>query len=164
MFFIPRLFDGFRMTEVPSLIGRTMPEAMGLAEASGLTLKASEAVPTDDQPKGTVLTQDPPADRRTRRGTEIKVTISAGIRPPSVVGKPVDEARVILVRAGWNVAGTETRTDLPGRWPARWSARSPARRSWPRTASRASCCTWAPAIWRPAARSGSKAAPPARPR
>ena len=114
MFFIPRLFDGFRMTDVPALVGRTLPEAMGTAEASGLTVKASESVPTDDQPKGTVLSQDPPPDRRTRRGTEVKVTISAGMRPPNVVGKPVDEARVILVRAGWNVIGTETRSDLPG--------------------------------------------------
>jgi hypothetical protein len=61
-----------------------------------------------------VLSQDPPADRRTRRGTEIKVTISAGIRPPAVLGKPVDEARVMLVRAGWNVTGVEQRSDLPG--------------------------------------------------
>ena len=108
MFFIPRMFDGFRQTDVPSLVGRTMPEAVGL------TVKASESVPTDDQPKGTVLGQDPPADRRIRRGSEIKVTISAGIRPPTVVGKPVDEARVMLVRAGWNVTGVETRSDLPG--------------------------------------------------
>jgi len=79
MFFIPRMFDGFRMTDVPNVIGRPMPEAMSVAEASGLTVKASESVPTDDQPKGTVLTQDPPADRRTRRGSEMKVTISAGI-------------------------------------------------------------------------------------
>jgi hypothetical protein len=114
MFFIPRLFDGFRMTDVPSVVGRTMPEAIGMAEASGLTVKASESVPTDDQPKGTVLSQDPPADRRTRRGTEIKVTTSAGIRPPGVVGKPVDEARVMLVRAGWTVTGVENRADLPG--------------------------------------------------
>jgi serine/threonine-protein kinase len=114
MFFIPRLFDGFRMTDVPSLVGRPMPEAMGVAESSGLTVKASEAIPTDDQPKGTVLSQDAPADSRIRRGTEVKVTISAGIRPPNVVGKPLDEARVILVRAGWSVAGTETRNDLPG--------------------------------------------------
>lgn len=114
MFFIPRLFDGFRMTDVPSLVGRTMPEAIGAAEASGLTVKASESVPTDDQPKGTILSQDPPADRRIRRGTEVKVTTSAGLRPPAVVGKPVDEARVMLVRAGWNVTGVETRSDLPG--------------------------------------------------
>jgi serine/threonine-protein kinase len=114
MFFIPRLFDGFRMTDVPSLVGRTMPEAIGVAESSGLTVKASEAVPTDDAPKGTVLTQDQPADRRIRRGTEIRVTISAGMRPPGVVGKPVDEARVIMARAGWSVAGVENRTDLPG--------------------------------------------------
>jgi hypothetical protein len=114
MFFIPRLFDGFRMTDTPSLVGRTLPEAMGAAEASGLTVKASESIPTDDQPKGTVLSQDPPADRRTRRGTEIKVTISAGMRPPAVLGKPVDEARVMLIRAGWNVTGVEQRSDLPG--------------------------------------------------
>jgi serine/threonine-protein kinase len=114
MFFIPRLFDGFRMTDVPNVVGRPMSEAMSVAEASGLTVKASESVPTDDQPKGTVLTQDPPPDRRTRRGSEMKVTISAGMRPPSVVGKSVDEARVILARAGWNVIGTENRTELPG--------------------------------------------------
>ncbi|HZO25589.1 MAG TPA: protein kinase [Chloroflexota bacterium] len=114
MFFIPRLFDGFRMTDTPALVGRTMQEAMGEAERVGLSVKASESVPTDDQPKGTVLSQDPPADRRTRRGTEIKITISAGIRPPAVLGKPVDEARVMLVRAGWNVTGVETRSDLPG--------------------------------------------------
>jgi len=114
MFFIPRMFDGFRQTDVPNLIGRPMPEAMGIAESSGLSVKASESVPTDDQPKGTVLTQDPPADRKTRRGSEMKVTVSAGMRPPNVIGKPLDEARVILARAGWSVIGTENRTDLPG--------------------------------------------------
>jgi hypothetical protein len=36
------------------------------------------------------------------------------MRPPNVVGKPLDEARVILARAGWSVIGTENRTDLPG--------------------------------------------------
>jgi eukaryotic-like serine/threonine-protein kinase len=114
MFFIPRMFDGFRMTDVPSLVGRTLPEAMGLAEANGLTVKASESIPTDDQPKSVVLSQDTPAERRIRRGSEIKVTISAGIRPPTVVGKPADEARVMLIRAGWNTVTTETRSDMPG--------------------------------------------------
>jgi serine/threonine-protein kinase len=114
MVLIPRLFDGFRMTDVPTLIGRTLPEAVGIAESSGLVVRATESIPTDDQPKGTVLTQDPPADRRTRRGTEVKVTTSAGIHPPNVVGKPLDEARAVLVRAGWSVAGTEARGDLPG--------------------------------------------------
>ncbi|MCC7371100.1 MAG: protein kinase [Chloroflexi bacterium] len=114
MFFIPRLFDGFRMTDVPSLVGRTLPEAIGLAESNGLTVKASESVPTDDQPKGIVLTQDTAAEKRIRRGSEIKVTISAGIRPPSVLGKPVEEARVLLIRAGWSAVSTESRGDLPG--------------------------------------------------
>jgi len=114
MFFIPRMFDGFRMTDVPSLVGRTLPEAIGIAESNGLSVRASESIPTDDQPKGMVLTQDTPAERRIRRGTEIKVTTSAGIRPPSVVGKPVDEARVLLVRAGWSTVSVEPRSDMAG--------------------------------------------------
>jgi len=36
------------------------------------------------------------------------------MRPPAVIGKPVDEAKVILARAGWTVTGTENRSDLPG--------------------------------------------------
>lgn len=114
MFFIPRLFDGFRMTDVPSLVGRTLPEAIGMAESNGLTVKATESTPTDDQPKGIVLTQDTAAEKRIRRGSEVKVTISAGIRPPSVIGKPVEEARVLLIRAGWSAVSTENRSDMPG--------------------------------------------------
>lgn len=114
MYFIPNLFDGLRMTNVPPLIGRSLQEAMSTAEASGLSVKASESIPTDDQPKGTVLSQDPAPDQRVRRGTEMKVTTSAGIRPPNVIGRPVDEARAILVRAGWTVTSAEARADLPG--------------------------------------------------
>jgi serine/threonine protein kinase len=114
MFFIPSMFDNLRMTTVPPVAGRTLQEAMMSAEASGLTVKAVESLPTDDQPKGTVLKQEPDADQRVRRGTEVKVTTSAGIRPPNVVGKPVDEARALLVRAGWTVTSAEARADLPG--------------------------------------------------
>jgi hypothetical protein len=114
MFFIPTMFDGLRMTTVPPVAGRTLQEAMTTADASGLSIRATDSIPTDDQPKGTVLNQDPPADQRVRRGTEIKVTTSAGIRPPDVVGKPVDEARAVLVRAGWTVTSADARADLPG--------------------------------------------------
>jgi len=61
-----------------------------------------------------VLSQDPATDKRVRRGTEIHVTVSAGIKPPSVIGKPVEEARALLVRAGWNVADVQTKADAGG--------------------------------------------------
>ena len=112
--FIPRLFSGFQFTEVPTLTGHTVTEATSMAEASGLQIKQGSNVPTDDQPKGTILTQDPAPDRRVRRGGEIKVTTSSGIRPPSVVGKPVDEARALLVRAGWTVSDVQNRADAAG--------------------------------------------------
>lgn len=114
MYFIPQMFSGLQITDVPALTGHTLTEARGIAEASGLQIKLGETIPTDDQPKGTVLSQDPTPDKRVRRGSEVKVNVSAGIRPPNVVGKPLDEARAVLVRAGWSVASVETRADAPG--------------------------------------------------
>ncbi len=112
--FIPRLFSGFQLTDVPPLTGHTMSEAAAIAEASGLQVKVTSSTPTDDQPKTTVLSQDPAADKRVRRGSEVRVTVSAGIRPPSVVGKPIEEARATLVRAGWTVADVQTKPDAQG--------------------------------------------------
>jgi len=112
--FIPRLFSGFQLTDVPVLTGHTMAEATSIAEASGIQVKVTSSTPTDDQPKTTILSQDPQPDRRVRRGSEVRVTVSAGVRPPGVVGKPVDEARATLVRAGWTVADVQVRNDAPG--------------------------------------------------
>ncbi|MCC6174708.1 MAG: protein kinase [Chloroflexi bacterium] len=112
--FIPRMFSGLQIVDVPPLTGYGLDEANSVAGANGLTVKVASSVPTDDQPKGTIISQDPGPDRRVRRGSEIKVTVSAGIRPPSVLGKTESEARAILVRDGWNVAGVETKADAPG--------------------------------------------------
>jgi hypothetical protein len=112
--FIPRLFSGIQITDVPPLTGHTMAEAQSIAEASGLTLKVMSSTPTDDQPKTTILSQDPAQDKRVRRGTEIHVTVSAGIKPPNVIGKSVEEARGLLVKAGWNVTDVQTKADAPG--------------------------------------------------
>jgi eukaryotic-like serine/threonine-protein kinase len=107
----PRIFGTFQMTDVPGLIDYDVSEATSIATAHGLTVKVAGTQPTDDRPKGAVLGQDPQAGGRLRKGSEIKLTVSEGIRPPDVSGKPVDEARAILVRTGWTVAGVETKGD-----------------------------------------------------
>jgi len=112
--FIPRLFSGFQLTDVPTLTGHTMSEATSIAEASGLTLKVTSSTPTDDQPKTMILSQDPQSDKRVRRGSEVRITISAGVRPPSVIGKSTEDARALLVRAGWNVADVQVKNDAQG--------------------------------------------------
>src|SRR3712207_4665327 len=101
--FLPRMFTNLQITDVPSLVDYDLSEATSIAEAHGLNVAVANTITTDDRPRGTVISQDPQPDRRVRKGNDVKLTISAGIRPPNVVGKPVDEARAILVRAGWTV-------------------------------------------------------------
>ena len=107
----PRTFGGFQMTEVPNLLDHDLTEATTIASAHGLTLKVASTQPTDDRPKDAILGQDPQVGGRLRRGSEVKVTLSSGMRPPNVVGKPIEEARMILTRAGWPVAGLESQAN-----------------------------------------------------
>lgn len=107
----PRLFSSFQMTEAPRLVDYGLTEAGSVADAYGLSIRVTGSQPTDDRPKGTVLAQHPTPGTRLRRGSEIKLTVSAGMRPPNVVGKSVDEGRAALIRAGWSVIGVEPRAD-----------------------------------------------------
>lgn len=109
---LPRFFGAFQIIDIPTLLDHDVSEAESIASAHGLNVTVTGAQPTDDRPKDAVLTQSPPPGNRARRGSEIKLTLSAGMRPPNVVGKPVDEARAILTRAGWPVAGVDTSGDV----------------------------------------------------
>ncbi len=108
---LPRLFGGMQMVDVPNLVDYDLAEASSIASAHGLNVKIVDMQLTDAHARNTLLHQDPPENGRLRRGNEVKLTLSAGIRPPNVVGKSLEDARATLVRAGWAVAGVETRAD-----------------------------------------------------
>lgn len=95
------------ITDVPQLVDHDLPEATSIAGAHGLTVAVVNTIATEDRPRGTVVSQDPQSNRRVRKPSEVKLTISAGIRPPDVVGRPLDEARAILVRGGWSIGDVE---------------------------------------------------------
>jgi eukaryotic-like serine/threonine-protein kinase len=107
----PRLFSNYQMIDAPNVLDHDLGEASAIAAAHGLTLDLAVSQPTDDLPKDTVLAQEPAPGRRIRRGGELKVTVSAGVRPPNVIGKSFEEARQILWRAGWKLAGVEIVSD-----------------------------------------------------
>ena len=112
-FVFPRMFGGFQMVDVPGLVEYDFGEAASIASAHGLEVTVAGTQVTDDRARNTVLGQNPAPNSRLRRGSEVKLTVSAGVRPPNVVGKPLEEARATLVRSGWTVAGVESRTDAP---------------------------------------------------
>lgn len=107
----PRIFSNFQLVDAPSVVNYDLSEAASIAAAHGLEVKVTNTQPTDDRPKDTVLSQTPAPGGRLRRGNELKLTVSAGIRPPNVIGKSLDEARATLVRSGWSIVGVETVPD-----------------------------------------------------
>ena len=104
---VPWASDALPITTVPRLVERDLPEATSIATAHGLNVAVANTIVTADRPRGSVVAQDPQPERRVRKGGEVKVTISAGIRPPDVVGRPLNEARATLVRGGWTVGAVE---------------------------------------------------------
>ena len=101
---LPSLVRGLRPADVPILTGRTLDEATEAARIQGLGVTVASVRPSDSSQKNIVVEQAPVPGTLMRRGDVVKLTVSAGLRPPNVIGKPLDQARVQLVRDGWSVA------------------------------------------------------------
>ena len=90
---------------VPSLAGHTEKDARAMAERAGLTVQLEAPVIADDPP-GTVVSQQPDPGSMLRDGKAIHIRLSLGPPPvdlPDVSGKSEDEARRLLVDAGFEV-------------------------------------------------------------
>lgn len=98
---------------VPALVGKTVEVAEQSLATQGLTL--GEQTPTaSDQPKGTVLTQNPAAGSQLAKGQSVSVTVSAGraqVQVPTLTGLgSADDARVALAEVQL-VLGSVTQKD-----------------------------------------------------
>ena len=101
---MPRFYERFQFVQAPTLTDRTLSDAEDAARTQGLQVTVASSQPTEDAPKDLVVAQTPRPGSRMRRGDVVKLTLSAGLRPPNVTGKSLDEARAALIRAGWMVA------------------------------------------------------------
>ncbi|HET7496620.1 MAG TPA: Stk1 family PASTA domain-containing Ser/Thr kinase [Candidatus Limnocylindrales bacterium] len=86
---------------VPELVGKLLADATAEADSLGLKLSATEA--PSDQPVGTVIAQDPPADTIVDTGSTIRVTVAQGIEQvpmPDLRNKTEAQAVQEIVTAG----------------------------------------------------------------
>lgn len=116
-FFVGRLalagpVQDLAQVETPSFVGMSLSDAQEKAMGLGLTVARNSERPTDDRPKDTVLNQWPVPGTSVRRGTIIRLSVSSGLRVPSVVGKSQDDARRDLQAAGWQVGFVNTTPTL----------------------------------------------------
>ncbi|MFA7761485.1 Stk1 family PASTA domain-containing Ser/Thr kinase [Streptomyces sp. NPDC048723] len=91
---------------VPKLIGQTFEKAQKSGSNVGLNVVKGPDAPCDDQPKGNVCKQDPPADTQVDNGTTVTVTVSTGapkVTVPDVVNLKFEDAEKVLKEKGLQV-------------------------------------------------------------
>lgn len=91
---------------VPSFIGMTVEQAEASATDIGLKILKGEDVYSPDQEIGYITAQDPSANSMLSEGNVITVYVSKGKKAgvmPSIEGKPVEEAIVLLADYGFGV-------------------------------------------------------------
>lgn len=91
---------------VPNLIGKDYWQAVDSLGNIGLKTDDIIQEANSDEPKGQVITQDPPASFSIKPNHKVKITVSIGtdLSPvPSVIGKSIDAAYETLEAAGYRV-------------------------------------------------------------
>ncbi len=84
-YYLPPLFFEQRVIEVPSLLGKTLQECMGILSRTGLNIRLLQEQEDGDLPAGTIIEQIPKPDRFVRANQHVFVTIT---KRPDMVFAP----------------------------------------------------------------------------
>ncbi|WP_031026954.1 Stk1 family PASTA domain-containing Ser/Thr kinase [Streptomyces albus] len=93
--------------EVPGVTGDIFADAKQKLSEAGF--KVGKKQQESDQPAGTVLSQDPAAGEKAKKGTKVTLTVATESQPtvPNVVDQPFDKAKQQLEALGFKVAKSE---------------------------------------------------------
>ncbi len=94
-----------KMYQVPNLIGKKFADVVDNNEYTQLyTIVNAATAYSDDYERGYIIDQEPKSTDSVKKGTEIRVTVSAGsqkVAVPNVVGKTKEEAISELLKQGF---------------------------------------------------------------
>lgn len=97
--------SGRRTRTVPNAVGRPQAQARDALVQAGFTVTTAEVFA--DQPKGTVVAQDPPAGTKAPPGSKVRVNVSKGpadVEIPNLVGTSATDAQAALEAKGFKVS------------------------------------------------------------
>ncbi|MFD4503487.1 Stk1 family PASTA domain-containing Ser/Thr kinase [Streptomyces sp. NPDC058457] len=99
--------------QTPTFVGQTKATATQMAENVGLKLAFTQKT-CDDQPKGSICSQDPKQGTDVKKDSTVNLVVSTGapkVVVPSVVGQSIDDAKTTLEGDKYNfVVKTKQRT------------------------------------------------------
>lgn len=102
---------------VPDLSGKTVEEATQTLEKLGLTLEEGDKVYDSEYEEGQIVSQDPTAESKVKKGKVVTVSISKGSKEgtvPNIVGKSYDDAVYMIKKYGYDVGDvTIGKSDMP---------------------------------------------------
>jgi len=107
---------GLKPIPVPPVVGKVYEEAVIVLQKAGFRLAPPKLVDSS-QPRGTVLSMDPPGGSQEPRGTTVTLTVSKGpktVRVPNVVDLDEESAKAALRASGLKAAVTRVKTSDPG--------------------------------------------------
>lgn len=96
---IAQSFAGGGDIEVPSVVGFSYADAEEIMDQEGLRIREIDSEYSDEVEKGAIISQDPIAGKKVKKGRLVGVVISRGpekLTVPKLTGKTEDEARALL--------------------------------------------------------------------
>lgn len=108
-FIVMKLYLAGGEVEVPDLTGKEVKEAERLLAMKGLSLKLVDEKNDSSVPKNHVLSQDPAPNSRIKQNRTVRVVLSLGpeeVTVPTVVGKPLRNAQILLRQNGLSAGRT----------------------------------------------------------
>jgi len=105
---------GPRMSDVPSVVGRSEEDAINILEDEGFSVGDTVRKYRDDVAKGEVISSDPEAGDSVRHDTVVTLTVSDGPAPviiPDLTGMTLEEAQAALEADGLVAAVERGRSD-----------------------------------------------------
>ena len=99
--------------EVPNVVGRSLQEAEVLLREANLSYTIMDGEWNAEVPANVVIRQQPEGEKVVRSGRVVQITPSRGpelLEVPDIVGKPLLQAQIILLEAGFVLGQQNTRS------------------------------------------------------
>ena len=88
---------------VPNLAGKSLPESMNAVSAYSLRIKVDGHRYDKRTPKDTILSQDPVANSKLKRNSQVRVVLSLGAKKipvPNLEGQSLRAAQILVLQRG----------------------------------------------------------------
>ena len=106
--------SGGGLSQVPNVIGSDYASAVRQLQAAGFTVQTDYALKPASSDNGQIIDEDPKPGTPAEKGTFVKVMLSVPGEVPDTNGMSLEDAKTVLVNAGYTVGNITPTTEGAG--------------------------------------------------